>query len=356
MATLLRPPLVSQTQKRKLGSVDSWPNLLATTLAILPALNIPLRSGRTSDSAPAIRAQLRIDQQLIRPLTLGIPLATLTQPLLTKNWQDGASIKKKSQTQIDFYPNLLATTLKPSSDTTNLPAMADMDGVNERPRYVRVDIYPNLLANTLAPVSTIPLPLSALRWDWSAPQVKRNIQAEQGQNTVVKQPVPWIQRLEATEQRKYQVWNLQFPPLLQTTLAPAGVPLPLPLSASRMDQSAPRIKYRDQIDQPSIRSITLNPIPAIQALYDSAPHIKYRPQIDIYPNTVAVGINPNARPIGLIDSAPPPKYKVQLDAYANLSISTLLPIPANSDSQQTVTVNASVSITVFGPATTTVNG
>lgn len=204
MATLLRPPLIFRPQpKRPLGTPD-----------------VPQR-----------------------------PLTLIPQPAIPKFLQlSESSPPTKYRPQVDCYPNLLTTTLAIAPpDTTNF-VMQVFGSAPERVRRLSVDAYPNLLVTTLAPPSaTIPLPLSAVRWDWPAPQAKSAWRIDQPmQRAVWLDPVPQVQRLDA---------------------------------------SAPWVKYRNQVDAyPNMLVLGINPNATPLTLNQSAPPPKFAVQVDAYPN------------------------------------------------------------------------
>jgi len=252
------------------------------------------------------------------------PLTIIPQPAgITLPYQAGridySAPPRKYQPQVDVYPNLSATTLKPAAGSFVLPLSAE-----------RTDWSPpirkyNLNADTLYYPLTLGINPNAgvIDWSESAPRAtKSQIIAEQYVNPVLLHPVPKALRTsDSAPSIKHRPRIDEYPNLSITTLA-ASPTYSLPLSAIRIDSSAPMAKFAVFAEQYT-NPVVLLPIPGFQQLNNSAPWVKYQPQVDVYPNLTALGINPNAVPMGWTASAPPPKTPVYIDTYPNLSISTL---------------------------------
>ena len=116
-----------------------------------------------------------------------------------------------------------------------------------------------------------------------------------------------------------------FPNLLLTTLL--LVPIGLPLSAGRVDASAPAIKAPVRIDdfvkRPS-QQLGINPNAFIQRLDASAPQAKYAVQVDRAPWPITLGVVTTLPAVhGLSASAP----RTKIDVTAFMRVSTILPTP-----------------------------
>lgn len=327
MATILRPPLVSQRQpKRNLGAVFAVPNLLVTTLIVVAGATLP-PGKQLHASAPAPKRTVQAEQF--------VP----SQDQLNFVWLNAVGIE-------DSAPRV-----KPS---------------------VRADSYPNLLANTLKPVSTaLALPLNAERWEDSAPIIRKDVSCWQQPSVLVRgiNPNARIAQLTDSAPARRQVGDIDpQPSLLQTTLAPAQTALALPLNAERWEDSAPQPNAPVYaVQQHNLLILGINPNAAVASLYQSAPPPKVPVVVEPPPNLltttlyvapaslglplnagrldqsaprvippvrvellsrpVTLGINPNSQVQGLTASAPPPKYSVQVDRYPNLQLNTLLGSP-----------------------------
>lgn len=167
MADILRPPLVSQRQrKRPIAGPDAHPNLLSTTLAAAPAgLNLPLRAGRLFDSAPRKRrsqGESLISQGLIVYDGPEAAIASLIQ----------SAPRRVLRLSLDQPPNLLANTLAHSG--LGLPLLAgriDASSTRRRPKG-STDILERPLTLRFIP-SVGPAQLSD-----SAPGRRRSIRPE----------------------------------------------------------------------------------------------------------------------------------------------------------------------------------
>lgn len=321
MATILRPPLTYSPQgKQWRGMVDSYPNLTNTTLAPLPALNLPLRAIRWDMEAP-LRRHIRAP---------------------------------------DVYPNLVLSILPPA-DTTNAPAFADFDEVPAKRFQASVDVFPNLSVTTLAIAPTFVLPLSALKLDGSAPRAKRISSPDTYPNLIqttfklltTYQPPLSSEEIDwsAPPKRSYNEPDI-YPNVLANVLQPTTIPLPL--SALRVDQSAPQVKKPVYIDQPLYRPITLNPVPQFLKLDQSAPPPKKQVFAEQYINS-GVLYPPWNLPLRHGDSfnSYKMKYEVRSDIYPNMVLLgiaeapvAIIPEPAKS---RTINVGGRRSILVKAP-------
>lgn len=216
MATLLRPPLVfDRRQKRPIGTPDSYPNLIASTLrsAVL-TLVAPLTAEQLDDSAPPRPRQVRVD----------------------------------------LTPNLLTSTLFATTERIRQGLEQWDDSAPPRKGQVRVDLPPNLLGTTLAgaaPVS-LDLPLRVEMWDDGAQPRKRQTLAEQFMGRAVwLDPVPQVQRLDTPAfQAKYQV-------IAQQLDARAVWRDPVPAIA-RLDSSAWQGKEPVYVDPPRLLTLQMS--------------------------------------------------------------------------------------------------
>lgn len=283
MATILRPPVIYRPQqKRSNPQVDQQQRPI--WLDPVPQFQ------QLTDSAPPRKAQVLSGQPLTRPLTLGINPNAVPLQLYE------SAPPRKLQVQVDAYPNLNLTTLVVAA-TIPLPLSAlRLDLSAPPPKIaVRIDVYPN-------PVVLAPVPL-VLQLEGST-QRKSPVYVDVFPNPVVLQPVPQVQRWDVSAPPlKAQVRIDTYPNLNGLTLA-AAITIPLPLSALRADWPAPRVKYRNQIDQPLNRPITLNPIPKVMQWNESSPMVKYRPQVDIFPTDVLRGIPPSVDPNAIFEMVP----------------------------------------------------
>lgn len=316
MATLLRPPLVSGSQRKSsIGFAFVAANLLVTTLASTPPSIPP--GEQLSDSAPQIKRQVIAQQG----------------------------------------PNLLGTTLS----AVYMPASVQDFGSYQSKRGVGYDSYPNLLSSTLGTLPALALPLNAERWDDSAPVIRKDVSCWQQPSVLVRGINPNAKVMGWTDSAPSirQIGDIDpLPTLLTTTLAPTPATLALPLNAERWDDSAPPPKTPVYaVQQHNLLILGINPNAQVAQLDDSAPRIRQTVQVDIYPNLLVtnlvaapvpflpvdtsqlqpkyqlgqdpgyrpltLGINPNAKPLGLTDSAPPPKRPVTVDVYPNLLVTTL---------------------------------
>lgn len=161
-------------------SLDSYTNLLTTTLAAQAPFALPLTASRVIESAPP------------RGKWIGDP---------------------ESSQGFIVYDGPDATIL---SNTGSAPPP-------KRAAYAWD--YPNLTVTTLTPPAPLDLPLLAVRSDWSAPQLKRPVVFDHSPNVIIRLPVPQILRQESREQRKYQIQLDVYPNLLSSVLAPQIPPV-----------------------------------------------------------------------------------------------------------------------------------
>lgn len=134
-----RIPLVMNTpQKRQIGSVDVYPNLLVTTLAVV-AVSLP--PGKPySESAPQQKRVLVVDH--VRPITLGInPSPQAVQ------WSQSAP-PPKAPVYVLAQPNYLPLGINPNPQSRQVS-----DSAPPRKYAVTVDPQPNLSVTTLFPVA-----------------------------------------------------------------------------------------------------------------------------------------------------------------------------------------------------------
>lgn len=140
MATVLRPPLVSQPQKkRRIAPVDYFSRPLTLAPAAAATLDLPLRSGRLFDSAPR------------------------------KRWQGDAL---QSQGLIVYDG--------PEAGIASLT-----DSAPRRRKSIGIDQRVNLQTTTLAQQAGLGLPLLAIRLDVSAPRRVRSLLLEQSVRPLV---------------------------------------------------------------------------------------------------------------------------------------------------------------------------
>jgi hypothetical protein len=216
VATLLRPPLVfDRRQKRPIGTPDSYPNLIESTLrASVLALVQPAFSVRLSDSAPP-----RIKQ--------------------TRHWET---------------PNLLTSTLFATTERIRQGLEQWDDSAPPRKWQLQVDCIPNLLGTTLSGAAppSLDLPLRAEMWDDAATRRKRDVEAQQFMGRAVwLDAVPRVLSLDASAfQAKYQViaQQLDARPVWRD---------PLPRVAM-LDQSAFQAKYAVYVDPPLLLTLRLS--------------------------------------------------------------------------------------------------
>lgn len=289
MATILRPPLVSQGQPKKpiapvdyfsrpltLGinpnarvlqlsdsapqrtrriQLDVYPNLLGTTFGTPPTLGLPLQSGRVFESAPRKRWQ---------------PDSLLSQGLIV---YDG-----------------------PEAAIASLS-----DSAPQRRKSISVEQATNLLGNTLGQPAAIGLPLIAEQLDDSAPARKRQVRVEALYRPLtlgINPNAAVLQLSDSATPLERAAYSFDPPNLLLGNLS---VLLGLPLNAGRMDGSAPSIKYQ-------VRTETL-----------------YRP--------LTLGVNPNAVVMQQSDSAPPRKPPAYAFDPPNLllgNLAAVLSLPLNA--------------------------
>ena len=161
--------------------VDAIPNLLMTTLAVVAAATLP-PGKQAQASAPQPKYDVRADQPLQTPLTLGIN----PQPTVQTLW---AVEQRKFAVQVDAYPNTLALGYNPQPQIQRLDASAPIV------KYaIQVDAYPNL--NVLSAPQIPP----GLQWSVSAPITKYAVGLDQpllSPLTLGMNPQPTIQRLDA---------------------------------------------------------------------------------------------------------------------------------------------------------------
>lgn len=289
-------------------------------------------------------------------------MATVLRPPLVFSPQP-----KRQIGPVEFYPRPLTLGINPNA----MPDILDDSSPRRRPA-LSLDVYPNLSVTTLAGAPAFQLPLSAVRWDWPAPPLKRPIRVDAYPNTLVLGINPNAaprQHFDSAPPRKVAVQLDAYPNLSVTTLVPAGSPVPLPLSAEVLDDSSPRAKYAVQVDvysnlltntlappavtiplplsaikwdvgapqakyavqvdQPLARPIALNPVPQVQRLDSTAPMRRAPIPAESYPSTLALRVSLNPQILGLDASAPQRWPVPRVDTFPNLLSTTLraLPIP-----------------------------
>jgi hypothetical protein len=133
---------------KRINAPDVFPNLLVTTLAVV-ALGLPLSAGRADASAPAVKAPVQVDY-LFRPLTLGINPNAAIQRL-----GESAPITKYA-VQVDVYPNLQDTTLKPTPPS--IPPGVPLDTSQLQLKY-QVQLDQPMGSPLTLGIATLPIPL-----------------------------------------------------------------------------------------------------------------------------------------------------------------------------------------------------
>lgn len=264
MATLLRPPLVfDRRQKRPVGTPDSYPNLIASTLRNdVLTLKQPAFSVRLSDSAPPRIKQARF-WETPNLLTSTLFVTTEKARLGNEQWDDSAP-PRKVQVQADQQPNLLGTTLSGA-----------------------------------APPS-LDLPLRAELWDDGAPQRRRQVLAQQFDGRPVwLDAVPGIATLDASAfQAKYEVIAQQ--------LDCRAVWLDEVPQVRRLDDSAWIGKKPVYVDPPLLLTLRLSLLvvpdvvgEAQAAAENDLTAASFVPQPSFaYSDTVAVGLVISQAPVG----------------------------------------------------------
>jgi hypothetical protein len=245
VATLLRPPLVFASHRRKpIGT----PDVPQRPLTLIPQPAIP-KFLQLTDSAPCAKFRNTLDRfpnLLVTTLAI-VPPDTTNVPIVQVY---GSAPQRTPRLSQDSYPNLLTTTLAPLP-SFGLPLRSEIldESAPIRRFRVSVDAYPNLSVTTLAPpAATYALPLSAELLDDSSPPRKAQVFAQQlDVRPIWRDPVPGFVQ-----------WN----------------------------DSAPWVKYRPQVDvYPNITVLGINPNAVPLQLNDSAPPPKRPVYVDVFPNT-----------------------------------------------------------------------
>lgn len=288
-------------------------NLLVTTLAggAPAAPDLPMRSGKVFDSAPGRRWQPDSLQSQGLIVYDG-PEATIAA--LT----DSAPQRRRQQS-IEQYTNLLSTTLVQSSRGLPLIAGQVYGSAPTKKRSAYAFDSPALLGTTLqSALAQLSLPLLAMRIDAAAPAVRYQVRIEALSRPLtlgVNPNAAVVQFSESATARGKAAYAFDPPNLLLGTLAES---LGLPITAGRVDASAPILKYQVRIESLS-RPVTLgvNPNALIAQLSTSAPPPKKAAYTFDPPNLIG---NTLTEPLelprfaGRLDwSAPPPNVPKYLD-------------------------------------------
>lgn len=325
MATLLRPPLVSQGQPKKpIAPVDYFSRPLTLGIAVAPAtLDLPLRSGRVFDSAPRKRWQpdslqsqglivydgpeaaiasltdsapqrrrsISVEQviNLLRN-TLGQTQAGL--PLIAEQLDDSAPARKP-QVRVEALSRPLTLGIN-----SNAAVLRLWDSATPQKRSAYGFDPPNLLASTLA--ESLSLPLRAAHVDVSSPIAKYQVRTEALSRPLtlgINPNAAVVQQSGSAPPRKSAAYPFDPPNLLLGNLAAT---LGLPLNAGRLDTSAPRTKYQVRVEalsRPLTLGITLPQafaLPLSAGRVDaSAPIRKRQVRVEALSRPVTLGIPPN---------------------------------------------------------------
>lgn len=273
MATLARPPLQQGPQsKRPIAPAEQS----ARARWLLDLLPPPGQS--TIASAPWRKSQV-FDLGLNRPLTLGLnPNAVVLQ-------STDSAPRRKPQLSLDSYTNLLTTTLAaqaPLALPLNAGRLVDSapprekwigdpessqglivyngpeaailfntDSATPRKKAAYAWDYPNLTVTTLAPLAPLALPLSASQVVDSAPRRKLviyELSMSRPLTLGINPNATPAQLIDSAPPRKRPAYGWDYPNLSATTLAPAAVTIPLPLSATRLDYSLKARKFQPPVD------------------------------------------------------------------------------------------------------------
>lgn len=356
MATLLRPPLVSQGQrKRPIAPVDYFSRPL--TLGINPNASV----AQLSDSAPPRNRRIHLD---VYPNLLGTTLAaaapaTLDLPLRSGRVFDSAWPKR-------WQPDSLQSQGLIVYDGPEAAIASLTESAPQRRKALSIEQAPNLLSNTLGQSPAIALPLLAIRLDASAPRRAASLSIDAPSSRAVLGDITMplmADRADASAPaRRLNVLSEHFgrsltlginpnatvlqlsdsAPLLERsayafdppnlTVGPLAVvvSLDLPLSSGRLDDSAPRLKYQTRTEtlyRPLSLGIDLPQalaLPLSAGRVDvSAPAVKYQVRIEALSRPLTLGITGNAAVAQLSDSATPSKKAAYAFDPPNLNSTTL---------------------------------
>src|SRR5580698_7619350 len=251
--------------KSQLGSVDSYPNLLATVLAAA-AIFLPSHAGRATESAPAPKVQVQVDA-IPRPIVLGLQLP----------------------------PNVLQL-------SASAPAV----------KYVAPSGMPLVMASGIPIIAAPPfnIQLSA-----SAPPPKIEVRSDP---TVVRpaqlpiNPVPNVLQLtQSAPPPKYQT-QIDISPYVLTSISAQVVPRVSFLSAPQ----APKQNVAEQyINRAILQAVIVQP--QVQPSINLAPIPKYEVRAEVIERPFSLGINPAPAVQQLNQSAPPLKTELRADPLPN---------------------------------------
>ena len=296
MATLLRPPLVfDRRQKRPIGTPDSYPNLITSTLNVdVLTLKQPAFSIRLSDSAPPRIKQVRFED--FPNLACSTLYATNLKglPLGPEQWDDSAP-PRKTQVFVELLSRPLTLGINPNAAVLQLDASA-----TPRKAQVYLDLYPSLGQNTLATTgATLDPPLLFSRLSESAPSRRLVNQVEQLGRQVWVDPLPNVLTLSTSAfQAKYQVIAQQ---LDYRALWRDDVP-----QIQRLDASAWMGKEPVYVDPPALLTLRMSLI----AVPNVVGELQAQAETDLinagfvsqastaYSDTIAIGLVISQDPLG----------------------------------------------------------
>lgn len=188
----------------RIGSVDVYPNLLVTTLAVAAVSLLPTRAGRAIESAPQVSRAVQCELS-VRPLTLGVN----PQPGVQR-WGEPAP-SSKYPVQVDRFANLSIATLSQPVAAPFLP----LDTSQHQPRTQVLADAP-LRPLTLG-INPQPAPL---RLEGSAPGPKLQVQTQAYPNTLVLGKPQVLQSFTSAPSLTYAVQADVYPRLLTLASAP----------------------------------------------------------------------------------------------------------------------------------------